>query len=135
MKSLFLDTLDARDMGDDTVMLLSPFRYQSKLLNRIIIVPQGFVTDFESISRWLPIVYAFAKGYAKKAATIHDWLYQRHEVSKRRADLVFLEAMKAQHPPVSYIRREMMYAGVMVGGWTSYASGPDRYKVLQTLSQ
>ena len=130
IKSAFLTDLDARNISGDTDMLLAPLRYYSKMMGRVIEAPYGFVTDYESIPRWLPLVYAWEKGYAKKAACIHDLLYQKHEVGKRKADLIFLEAMKAQDPSVPYFKRETMYAGVMICGWTSYASGPDRYKVL-----
>jgi len=109
--------------------VIEPLIYESKLLKRVITVPKGFVTDFASVPR-LPIAYSWAGNIAQASATVHDLLYQKHEISKTRADMVFLEAMKAEKVP--FLKRQIMYWAVSVAGWGAYGSGPDRFKVLNS---
>lgn len=39
-----------------------------------VVVPGGYVTDFESVPRVLVLAYALIKGRARRAATGHDFL-------------------------------------------------------------
>ena len=131
MKSAFLTELDARTVSDKLIKLLAPLRYYSKLLGKAIEVPAGFPSDGASVPR-LPIVFLLVGGKAKRAATINDFLYQTHFVkSRRKADLIFLEAMKVDG--ISLWARELMYAGVRTGGHGSWTTGPSRYAELQRL--
>ena len=131
MESKFLTDLDTRTVDDNLQKLLAPLKYQSKLLKRIIEVPKNFITDGASVPR-VPVAYMLTGGRAKRAAAVHDYLYQTHLVrSRRQADLAFLEAMELDG--VSLWCREVMYAGVRLGGRGSWASGPARYAALQRL--
>lgn len=80
-------------------------------------VPAGFRTDFASVPR-LPLVYLATGGIAQAPAVVHDYLYQRGEVSRDVADGVFLEAMAAVG--VSWFRRLAMYWAVRVAGAAYY---------------
>lgn len=130
-KAEFLTNLDTRTIDDTLQKLLAPLRYYSKALKREIEVPANFVTDGASVPR-VPIAYWLAGGKAKRAACVHDYLYQTHSCrSRRQADLVFLEAMRVDG--VGLWCREVMYAGVRLGGMGSWADGPARYAALQRL--
>lgn len=119
----FLTDLVVKELTDIQWQLKEPFRYQSNIfggVNGIIEVPRGFVTDFASC----PI----ARQWAHRGAVIHDFLYQRHLVSKYKADRIFLEANKKDG--IWLWKRQLMYWGVVFGGWNAYATGPDRFKIL-----
>jgi len=49
-----------------------------------VVVPGGYVTDFESVPRLLVFAYALIKGRARRAATGHDFLidWMRGEVAE-----------------------------------------------------
>lgn len=126
----FQTPLDVRRLADRQWRLLAPVEYISKTALTLIVVPVGFVTDFASVPRWLPHVYAALDDVGQPAAVVHDYLYQTHKIYHRRvtrplADRVFLEALEALG--VSAWRRGLMYAGVRLLGWGAYKSGPQRY--------
>lgn len=104
----------------DTVYVLNePLIYHSALIGKIE-VPAGFNTDFASVPR-IPLIYSAFGNKAHREAVVHDYLYRKDSepiVSFMKANRVFLEAMKARGKPF-YIRHPM-YAGVCIGGWTSY---------------
>lgn len=128
MKSEFLTELKVQKLKKDgTWQVIEDFIYRSHLLGRTVTVPAGFVTDFASVPR-LPLVYLATGNTAQEAAVIHDYLYQAHSVSRKHADQVFKEAMKASK--VSWWRRSLMYFGVRVGGGGAYSDGVERIQVL-----
>jgi len=99
--------------------LTGPLKYYSQILDRIVVVPEGFVTDFASVPR-LPFLYWMAGDTARKAAVIHDWFYRTNseKIERPIADAVFAEAIEA----LGYwpIRKWFMWAGVRVGGYWSF---------------
>ncbi len=136
--SEFLTPLDGRWITDDRFMLLSPLIYQSDLLRRtpglksdmadgILRIPAGFVTDFASVPR-VPIVYTLFGDKAHHESVPHDFLYQTHPTTKPVADKLFREAMVSRGKP--YYVVEGMYWGVVLGGRSSYNSGPKRFELL-----
>lgn len=128
MKSEFMTELEGRYMQDDTVFVLTKdLVYVSRIYGGRFVVPAGFVTDFASVPR-IPVVYMVFGNRAHREAVVHDYLYQTHLVKKTTADRIFLEAMKARGK--SLWVRWGMYAGVTVGGWGPYKSGPKRYRIL-----
>lgn len=80
-------------------------------------VPGGTTTDFASIPRMLRFIYP-KEGRHRRAAILHDYLYQTGKVSRRVADQIFLEVMRQDG--VAYWRRCSMYWGVRLGGWVAY---------------
>lgn len=121
MGGTFLGALDVRAMPDGVNwMLLGEFRYVARD-GRVITVPAGFVTDFASIPRLLwTIAGAPATGKYRRAAVVHDWIYRTADVAMTRAqaDRLFLEMMEADG--CAWWRREVLYDGVVVGGWASF---------------
>lgn len=77
------------------------------------IVPKHYRTDLASVPSLLRGFFAPDGKYAA-AAVLHDWLYETRVVSKRKADLIFLEAMGVLGIP--WWQRYPMYAAVAVFG-------------------
>lgn len=115
----FLTPLRCEQVTEDDWILLAPLRYSSAVLDREIVVPEGFVTDFASVPR-LPFIYWFTGGKAAAPATLHDWIYRDGavDISRDQGDAVLAEAMEVR----GYWRARtwMMWAGVRVGGAWSY---------------
>lgn len=96
--------------------LLDPLVYESDYLSATITVTAGFVTDFATVPRFLPIAWWLAGDTAHGAAAVHDYLYVSRCVSKHDADRVFYEAMCLNGEPGW--RRWLMWKAVSVfGGW------------------
>lgn len=124
----FLNKMYGEWLDDDVrFRLLDPLYYQSDLLEGLIRVPDGFVTDFASVPR-LPIIYLFFGNRAHHEAVPHDWIYQTHILGKIMADRLFLEAMKARGK--RWTIRWSMFLGVFLFGWWSYWTGPRRFKTM-----
>ena len=112
----FLSAFSATLIKDGLWKLDKELVYQSDILGTIT-VPEGFETDLASVPE-LPFVYLLAGGKASKEAVIHDYLYRTRTGTRKQADDVFLEAMKATSQ--SWWRRSLMWAGVRLFGWTAY---------------
>lgn len=99
-------------------VLLRPLVYRSSVLGAVVTVPVGFDTDFASVPRFLPIIFALAGDTSHEAAVVHDYLYRFHQATRRRADAVLFEAMAATREPGW--RDWVMWLGVRLGGRGSY---------------
>ena len=112
--------LNARLKDDDRIWIIdSRLVYESDLVG-IIIVPEGFETDFASVPR-IPVFYILFGDRAHRESVIHDYLYRSDSfpsLSRSQADNVFLEAMKCRGK--RFFVRYAMYWGVRAGGWTAY---------------
>lgn len=85
-------------------------------------VQRGFITDFASVPSFL---WAFFAPWGKhgNAAVLHDWLYWKHatnegEISRRYADHVFLESMRAMK--VNRFKARLMWGAVRLFGWWAW---------------
>lgn len=99
--------------------LMAEFDFASEVVEAIIRVPAGFVTDFASIPR---VLWALIPptGRWSKASVIHDVLYQYPmclpvPVTWMQANRVLLEAMTVLR--VGRLTRWAIFAGVCAGGW------------------
>jgi len=113
-KGVFLTVLDTTLVDHDNHRLNAEFAYVTSD-GQIISVPKGFVTDFASVPRFLPIMYALCGNKVHEAAVIHDYLYRMTDTDRSRCDWIFRDAMEAEKQPAW--RRWIMWAGVRVGGW------------------
>lgn len=115
----FLDPLYIKEISDSVFQVCDhDFRYLSDVAAQIITVPVGFYTDFASVPRFVPLMYALLGDTAHEPAVIHDWLYYSALVPRDIADRVLLEAMK--YIGIPYWRSFLIYAGVRVGGWKAW---------------
>jgi len=129
MISSFLLPLNIKEHEfEDKWILYSPLKYRSELLERVITVPKGFITDLASVPR-IPFIFSLFGDRAHHESVLHDYLYQTHIVSRKKADKVFYEAMKCRQKN-GFIRR-CMYWGVRLFGYFAYKTGIDRIKELQ----
>jgi hypothetical protein len=120
-QATFLTPLELEYIDGVRYRVTTAFEFESAVLDRIIAVPAGFVTDFASVPRafWelLP-----PTGRYGKAAVVHDRLYHRPSLAtKAEADAVFLEAMTVLG--VNVVTRQIMYRAVSWFGGSSYQGG------------
>lgn len=94
-------------------ILTKEVRYYSKKYDMWVLVPVGFATDFASLPAFAR-VFINRNGKSRPAAVVHDRLCVTQEVSRKRADQIFLEALK--YCNVSAIVRYSMYAAVRAYG-------------------
>lgn len=102
-------------LGPDLVMLRGDFVV--KCYEHYIFVPDGFVSDLDSVPR-LPFVYTLFKNRAPRSAVLHDWLYSRAELSRKQCDDIYMCAMIQEGVPGWM--RHAMYRGVRLGGAKRY---------------
>lgn len=114
MRGQFIGKLDVTPLGRSDWQLDRPFGYRTSD-GETVKVPAGFVTDFASVPRFLPIAYSLCGDTAHKAAVIHDYLYRMTNKDRRRCDWIFRDAMQADGVPGW--RRWLMWSGVRIGGW------------------
>lgn len=109
----FLDSLFVEEISDSVFQTTQQFRYQSDIAG-LITVPPLFFTDFGSVPRWMPMMYALLGDVAHEPCVIHDWLFYSAFTTFEVANKVLLEAMGVVG--ISWWRRYLIYAGVCVGG-------------------
>jgi hypothetical protein len=114
----FLTELDTREINSDDFMLLEPLVYQRDS-GQIITAEKGFITDFASVPKWVPVLYVLLKDKGRKAAVLHDKFYRQGGMSKEDADSLFLEALHACEG-LTDGERHTMYYGVKFFGYWSY---------------
>jgi hypothetical protein len=123
----FRTDLVAKKLSEREWQLMEPLVYESDNVG-MIIVPQGFVTNFGSVPR-LPFMFMFFGGVGDKACTLHDWLYAiPHEtfhgsgffVDRKLADKVLRgvikECMTDSWSITKSVTAWAMWAGVRIGG-------------------
>lgn len=109
----FITPLRVIQIAPNRWQLESALMYASDLVDEVIVVPHGFITDFASVPR-LPLAYLVAGGKASAPAVVHDWMYSTRDFERDVADAIFREAIRvAGH---SAFTAWIMWAGVRVGG-------------------
>jgi len=117
--SKFLDPLDATETTDSIWEISNhPFRYQSDYAARMFTVPVGFFTDFASVPRVVPLIYACLGDTAHEPAVVHDWLYYSAVTTREVADNVLREAIIVLGIPAW--RATLFFWGVRAGGWSAW---------------
>lgn len=86
-----------------------------------ITIPAGYFTDFASVPR-LPLAYYLAGGRGVRAATLHDYLYEKRH-PRDWADSVFYHALLAEGEP-KFIAKAMHDAVRLAGGSQYREDGP-----------
>ena len=121
----FITDLQAKII-DDTAseyrglwQLLTPLVYESDIAKRLIVVPSGFVTDFESCPR-VPVAFTLFGAMADRAAVVHDHLYATAEIPRSLADAVLKEACISLGIPAW--RAYGIWLGVRLGGGAHYGA-------------
>ena len=106
--------LDLRHLGGNRWQVRTEFQYLHP--DRLFVVPEGFITDLDSVPR-IPIVYAVVKGRAVESAVIHDMLYRNRE-PRLYADRILWDGMG--HQGIGDAHRWPIWTGVRSGGWLAY---------------
>lgn len=97
-----------------------PLSFQSDLAGQTFTAPPGFKTDFCSVPR-VPVAYSLLGDRARKAGTIHDWLYTSHVTDRATADRVLREMLVLDG--VDACEAQAFYGAVRLGGGAHW--GPD----------
>ena len=119
--SAFLNNLNVILLQDNASggkwQLSSTLLYASDIVDGLITVPSGFITDFASVPR-LPVVYLLNGDTAHAAAVVHDYLYAAAYIPRNLADKILYEAMRVTGVPLW--RAGAMYAAVRLFGGQFY---------------
>lgn len=122
VEARFLTPLRVEQIANERWLVKDVLIYISEALNRAVLVPAGFETDFASVPR-LPFVYLAFGNTAHSAAVVHDYLYSTEQAKRSDADRIFLEAMKVLGIP--FAQRWAMYAAVRTFGGSKYGRKSD----------
>ena len=87
--------------------------YKRPNSTNVIIVPEGFVTDFTSVPRAFWSLYQRTGRY-QWAAVVHDYLYWEQSTTREEADKIFLEAM--EESGVNAADRTIIFKAIRSGG-------------------
>jgi len=92
------------------------FVYYSAEKQQRIVVKPGYETNFSSIPKLLWKLIGLPGEICAEASVIYDYICTNltFRFTKREADEIFREAMGELE--VGYIRRNLMYAAVRIGG-------------------
>lgn len=130
MRACFLNSPKFEDVseGSETqkLRLMGPLTVYSEVLYDTVTVPEGFVFE-ESIPTVL-FSLSRPRGESKRAAAVHDYLYQNKgyfrfndefvPVERKQADAVYYELLRLKG--VSIYRSWFRWLGVRLGGWSAW---------------
>jgi len=109
MKAKFLTSLVTEELiGSKYARLVKPFLYQSPLLDWVVIIPAGFVCDYESVPLF--------KATSKRAGVIHDYLCRKDSVpivSKQMAASVYAEAQQVRDHLVCKNKWQLVWRAIL----------------------
>lgn len=109
--SEFLDPLRVEQLEGKWWQLTDSLRYWSAHLDREIVVPNGFVTNFASV----PLLW----NLHDRPSVVHDYMYRfTEDWTREKADDTYYEAMVVED--YRFYSRYPFWAGVRVGGWRSF---------------
>ena len=104
-----------RAFGDNRFWItLDDMRYTVGTTDKVIVVPQGFVTDFASIPQFLWSFGLSPNGQYSRAAIVHDYLYWTQGCTRDEADRLLFIAMAESN--VKPMTRYAVYGGVSIAG-------------------
>lgn len=114
----FPKKLEAKFIGRGRWKLIRPFVYNSKIGGKIE-APIDFVSDGASIPRivWTIMGSPWSGRYAS-GSVIHDFLYYKQKLSRKKCDLIFLESMRALG--VSWWKRIVIFGSLRMFGWIGW---------------
>jgi hypothetical protein len=91
--------------------------YETKR-GEIIVIPVGTVTDFASIPRLFWTIIGHPAQTYRRAAVLHDYLYQEQFCTRKKADKLFYEAMRQDG--VWWHKAQIIHKAVRIGGWAAW---------------
>ncbi len=138
--SSFTHALVVEDLENGNWVVKEPFVYVLEpipgVAHRFVAIPEGFLTDFASIPRGLWNVFPPNGCSYDRAAVVHDYLYRggfvtqivgnlelHKDPTRAEADSILKEAMNVSN--VGWFTRQVVWAGVRVGGRCAWAKGHD----------
>ena len=76
--------------------LLEPLIYYSSRLDKLIIVPAGMITDYESVPR-IPFIHAWLADTSIIGGVLHDKLYRKGKLNKDLKLILFFYLSKEDY--------------------------------------
>ena len=113
----FSDLPNVHWLDSGELQLDAPLVYTA-LSGVVFTVPEGFTTDLASVPSIVPgVIRILFRGplQTAMAAILHDYLYETGIVSRREADSLFYEALRATGE--GRVGAFLMWSGVRLGGW------------------
>lgn len=104
--------------GTDNWINETELVYHSKLFDRTITIPAGYITDLASIPKAFRWFMHPASKYIRAASLPHDYIYTHlyKEFTKLEADQILREAMGHVVCPAPMWKRNIVYLAVRIGG-------------------
>ena len=92
------------------------YRVGNEQSGKVIKIPKGYITDGASIPKWAWSIIGGPVGKYAPAAIVHDYIIEFELYPRKKADKIFLEAMKVLKVP--FWKRRIMYRAVRINsGW------------------
>lgn len=111
----FITSLEGSFIRDTINFKLSQsLIFRSAALNKLVIVPVDFVTNFASVPSWLRWYIDTSAPEIRDAAVVHDYLYVNKIGTRLNADRVLREGMIELG--ASKIKSYLAFFGVRMGG-------------------
>lgn len=120
VRPCFDSSLDVVWLDDGRLQLEEALTYYAAD-GRAFTIPAGFRTDLASVPRILPGLFRLlfrSELHTARAAVLHDFLYASGAVTRREADALFYEALRATHEGT--VGAWAMWLGVRAGGWFAW---------------
>ena len=122
MTPAFLTDLVVKLIKDDTEELwelVEPLTYRSMYKGCEFSVPVGFITNFCSVPR-IPIIYDILGNRARRAGTVHDYIYSVKMFPRIDCDIMLKEMVKLCG--VNEFEREQFFIAVRAEGASHYGT-------------
>jgi hypothetical protein len=116
LKNQFLTDLYVKSVGK-RYELIFPLIYLDGF-RRVFVVPIGYSSDFASIPRIFRPIINNDDQHIRRAAVLHDYLYETKTVSRAEADKLMYDGMLSVG--ASRIKALAVYTALRLGGWAWY---------------
>jgi hypothetical protein len=116
LKNQFLTDLYVKSAGK-RYELIFPVIYLNGF-HHVFVVPIGYSSDFASIPKIFRPIINNDDQHIRRAAVLHDYLYETKTVTRQEADKLMYESMLSVG--ASRIKALTVYIALRLGGWLAW---------------
>ena len=109
--------LEIEYIGKRKWKVVKDFKFAIDKTNDVIVIPEGFINDLESIPRLIYSLFPRSVTY-NLSAVVHDYLYATGYIDRKTCDLIFRNTLIFSG--VSKKKRNLMYNAVRLFGKKHY---------------